>query len=63
LVQEETYQGKKKPVTKEEIIIIVRTNNNNLCIVGPLSSRHGASNGYGWRIRPPDMEGSCEYIE
>jgi hypothetical protein len=23
----------------------------------------GASSGDGWRRRPPDMEGSCEYIE
>jgi hypothetical protein len=31
--------------------------------VGPLSSRHGASSGCGWRKRPPVMEGSCKYIE
>jgi hypothetical protein len=24
---------------------------------------HGASSGCGWMRRPPDMEGSCEYIE
>jgi hypothetical protein len=30
---------------------------------GSLSPRHGASSGCGWRRRPPDMEGSCEYIE
>jgi hypothetical protein len=29
---------------------------------GSLSPRHGASSGSGWRRRPPDMEGSCEYI-
>jgi hypothetical protein len=31
--------------------------------VGPLLPRHGASPGCGWRRQPPDMEGSCEYIE
>jgi hypothetical protein len=31
--------------------------------VGPLSPRHGASSGCGWRRRPPVMEESCEYIE
>jgi hypothetical protein len=29
----------------------------------PLSPLHGASSDCGWRRRPPDMEGSCEYIE
>jgi hypothetical protein len=33
------------------------------CEVGPLSPRHGASSGFGWRRRLPDMEGTCEYIE
>jgi len=28
-----------------------------------LSPRHGASSGCRWRRRPPDMEGSCQYIE
>jgi hypothetical protein len=28
-----------------------------------MSPRHGASSGCGWRRRPPDMEGGCEYIE
>jgi hypothetical protein len=28
-----------------------------------LVPRHGASSGCGWRRRPPDMEGSCEYID
>ena len=28
-----------------------------------LSPRHGASSGCGWRRRPPDTEGSCDYIE
>jgi hypothetical protein len=27
---------------------------------GSLSPRHGAASGYGWRRRPPGMEGSCE---
>jgi hypothetical protein len=31
--------------------------------MGPLSPRHGASSGSEWRRQPPDMEGSCEYIE
>jgi hypothetical protein len=31
--------------------------------VGPLSPRHGASSGSGWRRRAPDVEGSCEYTE
>jgi hypothetical protein len=31
--------------------------------VGPLSPRHDASLGCGWRKHPPGMEGSCEYIE
>jgi hypothetical protein len=31
--------------------------------VGPLSLRHGASSGCGWRRRPTVLEGSCEYIE
>jgi hypothetical protein len=31
--------------------------------VGPLSSRHGASSGCGWRRRPPDMEDTYEYTE
>jgi len=31
--------------------------------VDHLSSRHGASSGCGWRRRPPDMEGTREYIE
>jgi hypothetical protein len=30
---------------------------------GLLSPRHGASSGWGWRRRPPGVEGSCEYIE
>jgi hypothetical protein len=30
--------------------------------VGPLTPQHGASSGCG-RIRPPDMDGRCEYIE
>jgi len=30
---------------------------------GFLSSRHGASSGFGWKRRSPDMEDSCEYIE
>jgi hypothetical protein len=33
------------------------------CYVGPLSPRHGASSGCGWRRRPPVLERSCEYIE
>jgi hypothetical protein len=33
------------------------------CYVGPLSPRHGASSGCGWRRRPPDMESSCVYTE
>jgi hypothetical protein len=28
----------------------------------PLSPRHAASLSCGWRKRPPDMDGSCEYI-
>jgi len=28
-----------------------------------LSTWHGASLGFGWRSRPPDMNGTCEYIE
>jgi hypothetical protein len=28
-----------------------------------LSPGDGASSGYGWMRRPPDMENSCEYIE
>jgi len=28
-----------------------------------LLPRHGASLGCGWKRRPPDVEGSCEYIE
>jgi len=35
----------------------------NLALCRPLSQRHGASPGGGWRRRPPDMEGSCEYSE
>jgi hypothetical protein len=31
--------------------------------VGPLSTRHGVSSRSGWRKRPLDVEGSCEYIE
>jgi hypothetical protein len=31
--------------------------------VGPSSPRHGATPGCGGRGRPPDREGSCEYIE
>jgi predicted SAM-dependent methyltransferase len=34
-----------------------------IIIIGPLSPRHGASLGCGYRRRPPDMDGSCEYIE
>jgi hypothetical protein len=34
-----------------------------LDLVGPLSPRHGASSGCGWKRRPPDMEDSSEYIE
>jgi hypothetical protein len=30
---------------------------------GSLSTRNGASSVFGWRRQPPDMEGSCEYIE
>jgi hypothetical protein len=37
--------------------------NTNPYYVGPLSQRHGASSGCGWRRRPPVIEGSCEYIE
>jgi hypothetical protein len=33
------------------------------CWVGPLSPGHGASSGCRWRRWPPDMEGSCKYIE
>jgi hypothetical protein len=32
-------------------------------LYGSLSPRHGASSSFGWRKRPPDMEGSYEYIE
>jgi len=32
-------------------------------LCGSLSARHGAFSGYRWRRWPPDMEGSCEYIE
>jgi hypothetical protein len=28
-----------------------------------LSLQHGASSASGWRSRPSDIEGSCEYIE
>jgi len=28
-----------------------------------LSAWHGASFACRWRIQPPDMKGSCEYIE
>jgi hypothetical protein len=28
-----------------------------------LSPRHSVSSDCGWRRRPPDIEGSCEYIE
>jgi hypothetical protein len=28
-----------------------------------LSRRHGTSSGCGWRRRPPNTEGRCEYIE
>jgi hypothetical protein len=28
-----------------------------------LVKRHGASSGSGWRRRPPDMDGTCEYNE
>jgi len=31
-------------------------------VSGSLSPPHGASSGCGWRKRPPDTEGSCEYI-
>jgi hypothetical protein len=31
--------------------------------VDAMSPRHGASLDFGWRRRPPDMVGSCEYIE
>jgi len=30
---------------------------------GLLPPQHGASSGCGWRIRPPDMENSCEFTE
>jgi len=30
---------------------------------GSLSPQNGASSGYGWRSRPTDVEGSCEYID
>jgi hypothetical protein len=40
-----------------------RTHKSPPPVVGPLSPRHGASSGCGWRERPPEMEGSCEYIE
>jgi hypothetical protein len=33
----------------------------NYIMRGLLSPPHGASSGCGWRRRPPDMEGSCEY--
>jgi hypothetical protein len=32
------------------------------CYVRPLSSRHSASSGCGWKRRPPDMDISYEYI-
>jgi hypothetical protein len=32
-------------------------------ILDPMSLWHGTSSGCGWRTRPPDMEGSCKYIE
>jgi len=28
-----------------------------------MSQWHGVSLGHGWRRQPPDMEGSCKYIE
>jgi len=28
-----------------------------------VSQRHGASSDCGWRRRPPDMKGSCEFME
>jgi hypothetical protein len=34
-----------------------------MLLVGPLSPRHGASSGCGWRRLPPVLEGSCEYVE
>jgi hypothetical protein len=34
------------------------------CYAGPCHhGMVGASSGCGWRRRPPDVEGSCEYIE
>jgi hypothetical protein len=32
-------------------------------LCGSLSQRHDASSGCGRRIRPPDIEGSCEYTK
>jgi hypothetical protein len=34
-----------------------------ILVLGPLSLRHVASSGSGWRRRLPDMEGSYKYIE
>jgi len=34
-----------------------------LLTVGFLLLRHDASSGWGWKERPPDLEGGCEYIE
>jgi len=32
-------------------------------VCGTPSPRYGASSGCGWRRRPPDMDGSCKYIQ
>jgi hypothetical protein len=56
-------ERRKLPKKLSFQFLLIVTSTSMLGGGGSLSPRHGASSGCGWRRRPPDTEGSCEYIE
>jgi hypothetical protein len=59
-VRNEQQEGRIKRGKKNEESKAVK---ERVMFCGSLSPQHEASSRYGWRRRPPFIEGSCEYTE